>query len=110
MAIQHAKPGEVLEVGPLGDAIAATKTRALLKTESVEVLRLNLPAGKTIAEHKAPGEITVQCIEGRVTFTAMGQSHELTAGKLLYLSAAEPHAVQAQEDSSLLVTIIFGKQ
>ncbi|WP_442509029.1 cupin domain-containing protein [Novipirellula sp. SH528] len=110
MAIQHAKPGEVFDVSPLGDAIADTKTSTLLKTETFEVLRLNLPAGKIIAEHKAPGEISVQCIEGRVTFTTMGQANELTAGKMLFLSAAEPHAVQAAEDSSLLVTLMLAKK
>ncbi|GAA4452814.1 cupin domain-containing protein [Novipirellula rosea] len=110
MAIQHAKPGEVFDVGPLGDAIANTKTSTLLKTEAFEVLRLNLPAGKVIAEHKARGEISVQCIEGRVIFTAMDNANELTAGKMLFLSAAEPHAVQALEDSSLLVTLILGKK
>ncbi|GAA5510164.1 cupin domain-containing protein [Novipirellula caenicola] len=110
MAIQHAKPGEVFDVGPLGDAIADTKTSTLLKTATFEVLRLNLPAGKVIAEHKARGEITVQCIEGRVTFTAMGNANELTAGKMLFLSAAEPHEVQAMEDSSLLVTLMLAKK
>ena len=110
MAIPHAKPGEVFDVSPLGDAIADTKTSTLLKTDAFEVLRLNLPAGKIIAEHKARGEISVQCIEGRVTFTAMGKANELTAGKMPFLSAAEPHAVEALENSSLLVTLMLGNK
>ncbi|MFG0262725.1 MAG: cupin domain-containing protein, partial [Novipirellula sp. JB048] len=72
--------------------------------------RLNLPAGKTIPEHKTAREIMVQCIEGRVTFTAMGTANELTAGKMLHLAAAEPHAVHALENSSLLVTIMLSKK
>ena len=76
---------------------------------SEQRLRKLFPAGKDIPLHKAPGEITVQCLEGRVAFTAAGQTHELAAGQLLYLTAAEPHALKAIEDSSLLVTLLLGK-
>ena len=69
-----------------------------------------MPAGKKITEHKAPGEITVQCLEGRILFTASGSPQELVAGELLYLSAAEPHAVEAIDDSSVLVTILLCRQ
>lgn len=110
MAIPHASPGELFDVGPLGSALADAKTRTLLKTDDMEVLRLVLPAGKTIAEHKVPGEITVQCLEGRVQFTAMGKTVELTTGKMLYLTVAQTHALHALEDSSLLVFILLCKK
>ncbi|QDV70703.1 Cupin domain protein [Rosistilla carotiformis] len=106
MTIPHAKSGEIIAVGPLGSELPTAKTHALLKSDAMELLRMVLPAGKKIAEHKAPGEITVHCLEGKVEFTAMGKTHELTSGRLLHLPAAEPHALQAVEDSSLLVTIL----
>jgi len=104
MAISHAQSGEVLQL-PLGAALAESKTATLIKTAELEVLRLVLPAGKEIPSHKAPGEITVQCLEGRTAFTAHGRTQELTPGQLLYLTAGEPHALKAAEPSSLLVTI-----
>lgn len=107
MAMHHAQPGEVIDVNPLGNSLDSTKTCSLFKTERMEVLRMVLPAGKSIAEHKAPGEITIQCVEGRVAFTTMGKSVELTAGKMLHLSAAEKHALHAIEASSLLVFILL---
>ncbi|SMP59702.1 Cupin domain protein [Neorhodopirellula lusitana] len=110
MAIQHAQPAEVISVAPLGSQIGSTKTSSLLKTESLEVLRLVMPAGKKIAEHKAPGEITVHCLEGLVKFTAGGKTQDLTAGQMLYLDAAELHAVEAVEDSSVLVTLLLHKK
>jgi len=64
MAIAHAQPGEVIDVRPLADALASSKTRTLIKTPHVEVIRMVLLAGKVISEHKAPGEIVVQCREG----------------------------------------------
>ncbi len=106
----HAAPGEVFDVGPLGDALANTKTGTLFKSESMEVIRLVLPAGKKIAQHKAPGELTVQCIEGRVQFTVIDKTVELTTGTMLYLMAAELHALSAVEDSSLLLFISLVKK
>jgi quercetin dioxygenase-like cupin family protein len=110
MAIPHAQPGEVIDVRPLAHTLASSKTSTLIKTPHVEVIRIVLPAGKFIADHKAPGEITVQCLEGRVNFKTMGQKKELQAGNLLYLLAEETHSVDASEDSSFLLTMVLPKR
>jgi len=110
MAIPHAKPGEVIDVRPLGSALASAQTKALVRTDQVEVIRLVVPASKEIEEHKAKGEITVQCLEGRVGFTASGKTQTLEAGHLLYLPTGEPHSVKGIENASLLVTVLLPKQ
>lgn len=109
MAIPHAQPGEIIPL-VLGTSLTGSKTTTLVKTASLELIRLVLPAGKAIPSHTAPGEITVQCLEGRIAFTAAGRTQELGAGQLLYLAAGEPHAVQGIEDSSVLVTILLPKK
>lgn len=106
MSIEHAKSNEVIRL-PLGTDLGRSRTTTVVKTTHLELIRLVLAAGKVIATHKAPGEITVQCLEGRVEFTAGGKTHELSAGHLLYLSAGEPHALKGIEDSSLLVTLLL---
>ena len=107
MAIPHTQPGEVVDVRPLGSALASSQTATLLRAEQVEVRRLVVPAGKEIAEHKAKGEIVVHCLEGKVAYTAFGRTHTLEAGRLLYLPTGEPHSVKGIEDASLLLTILF---
>ena len=84
MAIEHAQPGDIVNVRPLGSALANTKTTTLFKTENVETVRIVMPAGKEISEHEAPGEIIVQCLEGKVVFTALGKTTVLEAGQLTY--------------------------
>lgn len=108
MAISHIQPGEAIQLS-LGTALSGSKTTTLVKTTDLELIRLIIPAGKVIPLHKAPGEITVQCLEGRVEFTAEGRTQELTAGQLLYLTAGEPHALKGLEDTSLLVTLLLPK-
>ena len=109
MAIHHATPGEVIDVTPLGSALETTKTSTLLKTDNVEVIRIVMHSGKVIPEHEAPGEIIVQCLEGRIVFTAAGKMEELSSGQMLYLKAEEPHAVRCLEDASFLVTILANR-
>ena len=109
MAIPHAQPGELVDVRPLGSALASAQTKTLVRAEQVEVIRLVVPAGKEIAEHNAKGEIIVQCLEGRVVFTAFGKTHNLETGKLLYLPTGEPHTVKGIENASLLLTILLPK-
>jgi quercetin dioxygenase-like cupin family protein len=107
MALLHAQPGEVVDVRPLGEALATTQTRTLVKTNVLEVIRLVVPAGKEIPTHRAKGDITVQCLEGRIAFTACGKTHDLEAGQLLYLLTGEPHSLRGIEDGSLLLTILL---
>ena len=110
MAIPHAQPGEIVNVRPLGTALVSSQTKTLVRAEKVEIIRLIVPAGKEIPEHKAKGEIIVHCLEGQVAFTAFGRTQTLQAGELLYLPAGEPHTVKVVEDASLLLTILLPKQ
>jgi quercetin dioxygenase-like cupin family protein len=48
----------------------------------------------------------VQCLEGDITFTTMGEPKKLRAGDMLYLAAGEAHALEAVENSSFLLTIV----
>lgn len=107
MSIRHANPGEIVDVSPLGTALATTQTKTLVKTEAIDVIRMIVPAGKEIPTHKAKGDLVVQCLEGKIAFTACGQTHDLEAGQLLYLPAGELHSLRGIEDGSLLLTIVL---
>ena len=109
MAIEHALPGQTIDVQPLGGRLLTEKTTALFKSNDLEVMRLVLLAGKSLPPHKVPGEITVQCVEGVVDVTVGGKSHVLRAGHLLYLSGNVLHGVTALEDASALVTVALKK-
>ena len=83
MSIVNTGPGDVITVGPLGPALAGTATGTLVKTPTLDVVRLIVPAGKAIPEHKATGIMAVHCLEGAVDFTTGGQTRRLDAGQLL---------------------------
>jgi len=104
-----ANPGDLIDARPLGTALASAHTRTLVRTAAVEVVRLIVRAGQEVPQHKAKGDLIVQCLEGRVAFTALGKTQTLEAGKLLTLPAGEPHALKGIEDASLLLTIAAAK-
>lgn len=107
MAIPHAESGEIFDVRPMGIRFHDKAPVTLVRAEHLEVFRLVLPAGKTTPMHKAAGSITIQCLEGVVELDAHGQTQLFRPGDMVYLADAEPHAVKALENASLLITVLL---
>ena len=107
MAIPHLHSGDVVQL-PLRTDLPNSKTTTIVKSGTLELIRLVLPAGKEIAQHMAKGEITVQCLEGRITFSVDSATQDLKPGDLIYLAAKVPHGLKALENSSVLVTLVLG--
>jgi len=107
MALPHAHPLDVIDIRPLGAALRTTVTTSLLKTPSLQLMRLVLPAGQGVPEHHVAGSITVQCLEGDAIVKTPSRECRLGAGQLVMLEGGEPHAVKAVTDASLLVTVLL---
>jgi len=105
MALPHATSGQVTRLEPLGERLTDTVSTALFKAEQLEVVRLVLPRGHTMREHRVQGEITLHCLEGAIDLTIDGSTQAMHAGDLVYLAAGRPHALHAVQDASLLLTI-----
>lgn len=110
MSIQHADAGEVVDTAPFGAALAGKQTYAVFKSEDLEVIRLVLQTGKSFPSHKVAGEVTVQCIEGKLEVaTGAATSITLHSHQLVLLCAGQAHSLLAHEPSSALVTIALRK-
>lgn len=107
MAIHHAKPGEIVDLTPLGSTLRDAKTSALVKQKAFETVRLIVHAGMHIAEHRVDGAITLHCLEGRVTLGFPDSELELSAAQWIYLEGGTAHSVTGIEESSLLLTVLF---
>lgn len=113
MAIPHATSGQPIALFGDGAASASAQTIALFKTDHLEVIRLVLPKGKAFPPHKVAGDITVQCLRGRIAFTMgeddadVAQQLELSAGEMLYLAGGVRHGLVGLDDATVLVTIVL---
>jgi quercetin dioxygenase-like cupin family protein len=105
MARPHLASGELTHLEPLGARVAQSVTHALVKSAQIEIIRVVLPAGKSLPRHEVPGEITVQCLEGTADFITANQTRRMQAGDFLHLAGHVAHEIKALEDASLLVTI-----
>jgi quercetin dioxygenase-like cupin family protein len=100
MAIHHASSGELIDIRPLNNALKSTPTTALFKSSHLEVSRTVLRAGKECLRMRW-GEMTVQCLEGRVELSAAGTTQSMRAGDLSLPAGGETHSLKAIEDSSV---------
>ena len=105
MALEHARPGQAVQALPPDSGPQAAKTVALFKSRDLEVVRLVLPAGRSLPAHQVAGDITIHCLSGRLSLEFDGGASQLEAGELMFLAGGAAHAVTALSDASALVTI-----
>lgn len=106
MAIEHARPTQPADISPLGEALARSASHAILKTHSLDLMRIVLRAGQSLKPHKVYGEMTLLCIEGAVSLeVAGGGACKMRPWQLVLLPALAEYALQASKDSSLLMTV-----
>ena len=105
MAQPHLQSGQIAHLAPLGAQLSQHVSTALFKASQLEVVRLVLPRGQSLREHRVPGEITLQCLEGEVRLQTDTGTELLRAGDLVHMDGNAPHGLQAVHDSSLLLTI-----
>ncbi len=105
MALPHAVSGE--RIALLEHIDPRFASIALAKTAHMELIRLQLQAGKAMPMHSVQGEITLQCLQGEIECVAHGRSTTLRPMDLLFLAGGEPHAIKAIQDSVALLTILL---
>ena len=107
MALEHAKPAQVIALTHPGEDSSTFSSIALAKTAQLELIRMVLPAGKEMPEHHVQGEITFQCLSGEIDFVTRGIPTTLKAGDMLYLDGGAPHSLRATADSVALLTMVL---
>ena len=105
--VRAPKLSEVIDVRAASISESGASPSSLANGETLEVRRLTLPKGRRIPTHHASGEITVHCLEGRIAFTANGETRDVGAGQLIVLAAGEPHSLVGLKDSTVLVTKVL---
>lgn len=77
--------------------------KVLMNRPGYRLVLLNLRRGQSVPEHSAKEMVTVYAITGHVTFYEEKTPFKLLAGNVLYIEGGVPHALEAHEDSTLLV-------
>ncbi|HEX5552267.1 MAG TPA: cupin domain-containing protein [Chitinophagaceae bacterium] len=84
-----------------GDRNAIT----LFKSAHLRVVLVALHEGAEMTKHTAEGVISIQVLEGLISFDTEQSSKELSAGKMLVLHEGIPHLVKAKKETVFLLTL-----
>jgi quercetin dioxygenase-like cupin family protein len=84
-----------------GDRSAVTLT----KRAGLTVVLTALRRGAVLREHRAPSPATVHVLSGRMDFRLGERSIDLGPGDVIAMEAGLPHAAEAREDTTFLLTL-----
>ena len=90
----HAEPGQIV-------------SKTLAQNKAVSLTLFAFSKGEEISTHDSKGDAMVYVLEGTGKFTVGGKEHLVNAGETLIMPATIPHAVYAQEDFKMLLTVVF---
>lgn len=82
-------------------------SRTLAQNDAVSITLFAFAAGEEISTHSSDGDAMVLVLEGSGRFTVDGKTYAVSAGEALVMPAGKPHAVNADSDFKMLLTVVF---
>lgn len=89
---------------PVQNVAHGIVSRAVITTPGLRLTLFHFAAGQELSEHTSKARAFVQILTGTCKFTVGPTVHTLKPGDLLHLPPGAPHAVQAPEAFSMLLT------
>lgn len=77
--------------------------KVLMNRQGYRLVLLNLRAGQSVPEHATKEMVTIYVIQGHITVFENKSPYELCTGQVFFIEGGVPHALEAHEDSTLLV-------
>ena len=81
-------------------------SRQITKADSGNVTLFAFDEGQELSEHTAPFDALVHVMEGEAEIIISGKSFHLKDGDAIVMPADEPHAVKANRQFKMLLTMI----
>ncbi|MBQ3076469.1 MAG: cupin domain-containing protein [Clostridia bacterium] len=82
-------------------------SKTLAQNDHVSLTLFSFARGEEIGTHDSEGDAMVTVLEGVGRFTVDGEVYFCRAGESLVMPAKKPHAVYAEEDFKMLLTVVF---
>ena len=84
------------------------RQETVLKHGNVTVALFVFDRFSHLSEHTAQGIVTMHVLKGWMKISAGDVEHELKAGQMLVLDSGVRHALKAEEESEVLVSVHLG--
>ncbi len=80
--------------------------RTLVKEGPLRITIIALAKNGTLPAHSAAGPISIQLLDGDITFTASGQQYHLGQRDVLIVATGVEHAARSEGGGSFLLTLV----
>ena len=87
------------------DGTAGHRQIVVVRRGAMSVILFVFEEGGLLPDHRAPGDIIIHVLAGRLEVTLEHDSVELARGQFLSLAPNQPHSVRALERAEMLLTI-----
>ena len=101
---------------PLSEAVSLSElvsvepgkivSRTFVQRPEVTITLFSFGAGEGVSTHSAPGDAIVQILEGEAKLTIGDAVLRAKAGDIVVMPANIPHAVDAEKDFKMLLTVV----
>jgi quercetin dioxygenase-like cupin family protein len=81
-------------------------SRTFVQRPDLSITLFAFAAGEGVSTHSAPGDAMVYILEGEAKITIDGVPLTAKAGEILVMPANIPHAVDAEKDFKMLLTVV----
>lgn len=81
-------------------------SKEVFKNISGTVTLFAFAQGQGLSEHKTPYDALVYIVDGEADITVSGTLHVVKTGELTHLPANEPHALKANKQFKMLLTMM----
>jgi quercetin dioxygenase-like cupin family protein len=81
-------------------------SRQITKADAGNVTLFAFDTGQELSEHTAPFDALAHVVDGEAEIIISGKSFRLKAGDAIIMPADEPHAVKANGQFKMLLTMI----
>ena len=82
-------------------------SKTLVQNDAVSITLFAFDKDEEISTHESGGDAMVLCLDGVGKITLDGVEYILRAGESIVMPARHPHAVYAQEQYKMLLTVVF---
>jgi len=81
-------------------------SRTFVQRPDVSITLFAFAAGEGISAHSSPGDAMVYILDGEARITLGGVPMTAKAGEMIVMPANIPHAVDAEKDFKMLLTVV----
>ena len=111
MSAQYLKNIEFEAVQNLAELVAyqpgQVVSRTLVQNNSVGITLFSFDKDEQISSHASSGDAMLTVLAGRARVTIGGKEHTVNAGETIVMPNNVPHAVFAEEQFKMLLTVVF---